>query len=82
MTVPMVSRKVWNSDLAALDDGDGDDNAMFPPHEIVARGSANLPKMTFSVLEGVGRKLKGTYLVYSFSQVYSLSLTRARTHNP
>ena len=32
---------------------------MLPPHEIVARGSAILPKTTFSVLEGVGRRLKG-----------------------
>ncbi|XWS43388.1 hypothetical protein CRYUN_Cryun16bG0099000 [Craigia yunnanensis] len=32
---------------------------MLPPHEIVARGSGVSPKTTFSVLEGVGRTLKG-----------------------
>ena len=55
----MVPRKVQNGELAALDDGDEDDDEMLPPHEIVARGSAILPKTTFSVLEGVGRRLKG-----------------------
>ncbi|GFY88873.1 hypothetical protein Acr_06g0008130 [Actinidia rufa] len=52
MTVPVVPRKVWNDELAALDDDE-----MLPPHEIVARGSAILPKTTFLVLEGVGRRL-------------------------
>ncbi|KAI9128690.1 hypothetical protein K1719_000173 [Acacia pycnantha] len=32
---------------------------MLPPHEIVARGSGVSPKTTSSVLEGVGRTLKG-----------------------
>ncbi|GFY93401.1 hypothetical protein Acr_08g0017970 [Actinidia rufa] len=59
MNVPVVPRKVRNGELAALDDGDEDDDEMLPPHEIVARGSAILPKTTFSVLEGVGRTLKG-----------------------
>ncbi|GFY84193.1 hypothetical protein Acr_03g0009670 [Actinidia rufa] len=43
MTVPVVSRKVWNSELTTLDnngDGDEDDNEMLPPHEIVARVGA------------------------------------------
>jgi len=38
---------------------DDDDEEMLPPHEIVARGSGVSPKTTFSVLEGVGRTLKG-----------------------
>ncbi|KAL2345248.1 hypothetical protein Fmac_006533 [Flemingia macrophylla] len=47
----------------AADDFDGalddDDDEMLPPHELVARGSGVSPKTTFSVLEGVGRTLKG-----------------------
>lgn len=42
-----------------IDDDDDDDEEMLPPHEIVARGSGVSPKTTFSVLEGVGRTLKG-----------------------
>ncbi|KAL3536081.1 hypothetical protein ACH5RR_004542 [Cinchona calisaya] len=61
VNVPMIPRKVRNGSLADvdIDDNDGDDE-MLPPHEIVARGSvARSPKTTFSVLEGVGRTLKG-----------------------
>lgn len=36
-----------------------DEEEMLPPHEIVARGSGVSPNTTFSVLEGVGRTLKG-----------------------
>lgn len=43
----------------AVDDDGDDDEEMLPPHEIVARGSGVSPKTTFSVLEGVGRTLKG-----------------------
>ncbi|GFY96399.1 hypothetical protein Acr_11g0007050 [Actinidia rufa] len=57
MTIPVVPRKVWNHKLTALDDEDEDDNEMLPPHEIVPRRSTILPKMTFSMLEGVGRLL-------------------------
>ncbi|XP_038986681.1 uncharacterized protein LOC120112115 [Phoenix dactylifera] len=44
-----------------MDDGDLDgDEEMLPPHEIVARRSGiDSPMTTFSVLEGVGRTLKG-----------------------
>ncbi|QCD98077.1 uncharacterized protein LOC114177698 [Vigna unguiculata] len=42
-----------------IDDDVDDDEEMLPPHEIVARGSGVSPKTTFSVLEGVGRTLKG-----------------------
>ncbi|KAF9598622.1 hypothetical protein IFM89_028291 [Coptis chinensis] len=42
------------------DDDDDSDKEMLPPHEIVARSSKNnQSEMTFSVLEGVGRTLKG-----------------------
>ena len=44
---------------AALDNNNEDNDEMFPPHEIVARGLVILPKTTFSVLEGVWRTLKG-----------------------
>lgn len=62
MNVPVLSeamRKRRNRLLAAADDDDGDDTAVLPPHEIVARGSGVSPNTTFSVLEGVGRTLKG-----------------------
>jgi hypothetical protein len=46
--------------LAVLDDDDDDgDEELLTPHEIVARGSGVSPRTTFSVLEGVGRTLKG-----------------------
>ncbi|KAJ1395540.1 Senescence regulator S40 [Sesbania bispinosa] len=45
------------------EDEDGDaaeeDEEMLPPHEIVARKSAVSPMLACSVLEGVGRTLKG-----------------------
>ncbi|KAL9675351.1 hypothetical protein QQ045_003553 [Rhodiola kirilowii] len=42
------------------DDDDNDDNEWLPPHEIVARGSATLtPNVTFSMLEGARRNMKG-----------------------
>lgn len=60
VNVPMMPRKPRNSLLADVDvDDDDADDEMLPPHEIVARGSARSPKTTFSVLEGVGRTLKG-----------------------
>ncbi|KAL5155537.1 hypothetical protein HKD37_19G054610 [Glycine soja] len=48
-----------NADDFARVVDDDDDEEMLPPHEIVARGSGVSPKTTFSVLEGVGRTLKG-----------------------
>ncbi|KAA8518552.1 hypothetical protein F0562_016026 [Nyssa sinensis] len=59
MNVPVLPRKVRNTELAEVDVDDGEEDEMLPPHEIVARGSARSPKTTFSVLEGVGRTLKG-----------------------
>lgn len=55
---PKAMEKRRNTELFDVDDDDGDDE-MLPPHEIVARGSGVSPKTTFSVLEGVGRTLKG-----------------------
>ncbi|KAL3569368.1 hypothetical protein D5086_029258 [Populus alba] len=63
MNVPVLSiamAKQRNSRFKEDDDGEFDgDEEMLPPHEIVARGSRRSPKTTFSVLEGVGRTLKG-----------------------
>ncbi|KAG4974294.1 hypothetical protein JHK87_031115 [Glycine soja] len=44
------------------DDEDGeedDEEEMVPPHEFVARNSAQSPMLAYSVLEGIGRTLKG-----------------------
>ncbi|KAI4348943.1 hypothetical protein L6164_009603 [Bauhinia variegata] len=61
--VPVMSSKAMerrrNGELDFVDDNVEDDDEMLPPHEIVARGSGVSPKTTFSVLEGVGRTLKG-----------------------
>lgn len=54
-----VPRRRNGDELALVDDGDDDEEEMLPPHEIVARGSGVSPRTTFSVLEGVGRTLKG-----------------------
>ncbi|KAF5473535.1 hypothetical protein F2P56_010139 [Juglans regia] len=62
MKVPVLSNataKRSNVLLLEVEDDDGEDAEMLPPHEIVARGSGVSPKTTFSVLEGVGRTLKG-----------------------
>ncbi|RZB83791.1 hypothetical protein D0Y65_032346 [Glycine soja] len=42
-----------------FDDDDDATEEMLPPHEIVARNSAQSPMLAYSVLEGVGRTLKG-----------------------
>lgn len=60
VNVPVLSKGVRR--LHAVDDEESDDGAdreMFPPHEIVARGSGHSPVLSCSVLEGVGRTLKG-----------------------
>lgn len=59
MNVPVLLKKNRNGVMADLDDYDEGDDEMLPPHEIVARGSGVTPTTTFSVLEGVGRTLKG-----------------------
>ncbi|KMZ73532.1 hypothetical protein ZOSMA_146G00070 [Zostera marina] len=72
MNVPVVSRESernrnwWGEvDYEYVSDADDDeeDEGMLPPHEIVARASLrDSPMTTFSVLEGVGRTLKGSDL--------------------
>ncbi|KAI4300509.1 hypothetical protein L6164_033879 [Bauhinia variegata] len=63
MKVPVLSSNATarrrKGELDFVDDDVEDDDEMLPPHEIVARGSGVSPKTTFSVLEGVGRTLKG-----------------------
>ncbi|PIN17106.1 hypothetical protein CDL12_10232 [Handroanthus impetiginosus] len=60
VNVPMMRRKPRNGEFDDVDGGnDADDEEVLPPHEIVARGSLRNQNTTFSVLEGVGRTLKG-----------------------
>lgn len=63
MNVPVLSQamaKRSNGNLFDVIDGEDDGNyEILPPHELVARGSGVSPKTTFSVLDGVGRTLKG-----------------------
>ncbi|KAH6837217.1 hypothetical protein C2S53_001041 [Perilla frutescens var. hirtella] len=57
VNVPMMPRKAR---IEELDGGDeADEEEVLPPHEMVARVSLRNQKTTFSVLEGVGRTLKG-----------------------
>ncbi|MCL7041400.1 hypothetical protein MKW94_022882 [Papaver nudicaule] len=53
------TRVLFEDDVVNGGDYDDDDEEMLPPHEIVARGGGKSPRTTFSVLEGVGRTLKG-----------------------
>ncbi|KAI3997287.1 hypothetical protein MKX01_009131 [Papaver californicum] len=53
------TRVLFDDDVVGNNDYEDDDEEMLPPHEIVARGSGKSPRTTFSVLEGVGRTLKG-----------------------
>ncbi|XP_073099925.1 protein S40-7-like [Elaeis guineensis] len=61
VNVPVASKVRGGRGEFHMDDGDsGGDEEMLPPHEIVARQfRSGSPMNTFSVLEGVGRKLKG-----------------------
>ncbi|KAF3439430.1 hypothetical protein FNV43_RR17708 [Rhamnella rubrinervis] len=64
VNVPVLAKAMRkHSDFFLEDNDDDDDEAdaeMLPPHEIVARGSAaQSPMLAYSVLEGVGRTLKG-----------------------
>ncbi|KAJ0976702.1 hypothetical protein J5N97_012176 [Dioscorea zingiberensis] len=67
VNIPMIPRmakhrpEVNDGGIGAADEADGDDDEMLPPHEIIARRSGvDSPMTTFSVLEGVGRTLKGS----------------------
>ncbi|KAL6205285.1 hypothetical protein ACLB2K_022547 [Fragaria x ananassa] len=57
VNIPVLMRKKY--ELEAVADEEDDDGEMLPPHEIVARSSAHSPMVAYSVLEGVGRTLKG-----------------------
>ncbi|KAL3623428.1 hypothetical protein CASFOL_032244 [Castilleja foliolosa] len=56
--IPMVARKQRNSLVGEVEVSDEEEEVL-PPHEMVARGSMRDRTTTFSVLEGVGRTLKG-----------------------
>ncbi|GMI85254.1 hypothetical protein like AT4G21970 [Hibiscus trionum] len=53
-----VSTNTRNGTRHRDDDGD-EHNTKFPPHEIIAKRLARSQISSFSVFEGVGRKLKG-----------------------
>ncbi|XP_062082566.1 protein S40-7 [Humulus lupulus] len=63
VNVPMLSKAMSKPrDFFAVDVDVSDDDGeaeMLPPHEIVARSSTQSPMLAYSVLEGVGRTLKG-----------------------
>ncbi|CAM8924740.1 unnamed protein product [Rhodiola kirilowii] len=64
VNVPVLSKEMMKARrnkafFDTPDDDEGGEDEMLPPHEIVARGSALTPNTTFSMLEGVGRTLKG-----------------------
>ena len=64
MNVPILSPAMIRRRREFDDDDDDDaaaedDDVMLPPHEIVAQNSARSPMLACSVLEGVGRTLKG-----------------------
>ncbi|KAJ4979029.1 hypothetical protein NE237_009809 [Protea cynaroides] len=56
--MPKWGSRERNGAVSVEDDVKGEDEIL-PPHEIVARGSTRSSMTTFSVLEGVGRTLKG-----------------------
>lgn len=62
VSVPMMARRPRGGEREFADGG-GDEveeeEEVLPPHEMVARVSSRNQKNTFSVLEGVGRTLKG-----------------------
>ncbi|CAN1294437.1 hypothetical protein LINPERPRIM_LOCUS22456 [Linum perenne] len=60
VNVPVLSKAMRRRDreIDEIDEDENeDDGEMLPPHEIVARSQT--PDVAFSVLEGVGRTLKG-----------------------
>lgn len=64
MNVPILSAKARRRRREFDDDDDDDEDdeeeeEMVPPHELVARNSAQSPMLAYSVLEGIGRTLKG-----------------------
>lgn len=63
VNVPVVPARLRGGAPVEREEGDDDDDEdemMLPPHEIVDRAQGRAePLTTFSVLEGVGRTLKG-----------------------
>ncbi|KAK7404851.1 hypothetical protein VNO78_05857 [Psophocarpus tetragonolobus] len=62
VNVPILSMKAHrrHREFDDVDDEeDEEEEEMVPPHEIVARNSAQSPMLAYSVLEGIGRTLKG-----------------------
>ncbi|KAG6596585.1 hypothetical protein SDJN02_09302, partial [Cucurbita argyrosperma subsp. argyrosperma] len=59
INVPKAMRKQRINDEICAAAEEEEDEEMLPPHEIVARGVGVMPNTTFSMLEGVGRTLKG-----------------------
>ncbi|XP_021806106.1 NEDD8-specific protease 1-like [Prunus avium] len=63
VNVPVLANAMRkHREFDAVDDDHDDDEGegeMLPPHEIVARSSSHTPMLACSVLEGVGRTLKG-----------------------
>ncbi|KAK7257613.1 hypothetical protein RIF29_31699 [Crotalaria pallida] len=65
VNVPVLSEAMMKArrrqrEFDDIDDvEDEEEEEMLPPHEIVARNSAQTPMLACSVLEGVGRTLKG-----------------------
>ncbi|XP_022634296.1 uncharacterized protein LOC106755668 isoform X3 [Vigna radiata var. radiata] len=60
VNVPILSDKARRRQCEFDDDDEEDeDGEMVPPHEIVARNSAQSPILAYSVMEGIGRTLKG-----------------------
>ncbi|RDY01087.1 hypothetical protein CR513_15630, partial [Mucuna pruriens] len=62
VNVPILSTKARRRYREFDDEEDADEEEeeeMVPPHEIVARNSSQSPMLAYSVLEGIGRTLKG-----------------------
>ncbi|XP_020215047.1 nuclear transcription factor Y subunit gamma [Cajanus cajan] len=60
VNVPILSMKARRRHLEFdEDDEEEEEEEMMPPHEIVARNSSQSPMLACSVLEGIGRTLKG-----------------------
>ncbi|KAL6129407.1 hypothetical protein ACLB2K_072758 [Fragaria x ananassa] len=57
VNIPVLMRKKY--ELEAVADEEDNDGERLPPHEILARSSAHSPMVAYSVLESVGRTLKG-----------------------
>ena len=61
MNIPVPARAIGRRGNSKIfdEEEEEEEDKILPPHEIVGRGSGVSPSTTFSVLEGVGRTLKG-----------------------